>query len=74
MALSNLPPGCSSADGGLDLVLEKAIDDLVEAADGQEDVIRLFVKIAPAVLEALNESYFEGWDLAFPACEFAEQD
>lgn len=74
MAQSNLPPGCSSPDGGLDLVFEKAIDDLVEAADGQEEVIRFFVKIAPAVLEALNESYFEGMDHALPTCGFADQD
>jgi uncharacterized protein YerC len=35
--LSNLPPGCTSADGGIDHAFEQALDDLCNAIETAEE-------------------------------------
>lgn len=55
----NLPPGCSSADGGIDHALEASLEDLCDdVTDSSEaDALR---KLLPAVREILKGARDDG--------------
>lgn len=57
--LSNLPPGCSSPDGGIDHAYEEAIEAFTEIAVTADDV-KIINACAPAILEACRDAYREG--------------
>ena len=59
MGLSNLPPGCSSADGGIDHELESAIDALAQAIEVPEDA-RILLEILPVIKKMREDGYIEG--------------
>ena len=61
MGLSNLPPGCSSADGGIDHDYESALESFCDIAQSAED-IRIINAIAPAILTAVHDAYKEGFN------------
>jgi len=61
MGLSNLPPGCSSPDGGIDHEYEAAIEAFCEIAQTAEDV-KLINAIAPAILEHVRDAYRQGME------------
>jgi len=61
MTVSNLPPGCSSADGGIDHEYETALDELCEVVNGAH-ILRLLAKIAPAITEAYSQGFKDGWE------------
>lgn len=57
---SNLPPGCSSPDGGIDHDYEQAIEAFCEIAlDASE--VRAMNAIAPAIVEAVRDAYKAGF-------------
>jgi hypothetical protein len=57
MGLSNLPPGCSSADGGIDHEYEQAVERLCDVADTPE-LLGVLTLLA-TVLEAQFKSAYE---------------
>ena len=58
--LSNLPPGCSSPDGGIDHEYEQALDAFCEIAQTAEQV-KIMCACAPAILAAVNDAHVEGF-------------
>ncbi len=56
---SNLPPGCSSPDGGIDHAYEGALENLCEQMQHAGEVV-LMERIAKAVLPWVRQSYEEG--------------
>lgn len=60
----NLPPGCSSADGGIDHELEAALDRLVEAAEGNPEVIAVLAEMAPIIMKSESKAYWSGYEEA----------
>ena len=59
MTSSNLPPGCSSPDGGIDHKYEGALDHLCDVAQTPED-LNLLRRLAEVVLPWLREAYADG--------------
>lgn len=57
---SNLPPGCSSADGGIDHDWEAAADTLLDIA-GDTEVLLALIHIVPGVKAVLSAAYKEGY-------------
>lgn len=58
--LSNLPPGCSSPDGGIDHEYEQALDAFTEIAMTPEQV-KIINACAPAILIAIEDAYAKGF-------------
>jgi hypothetical protein len=59
MMSSNLPPGCNSADGGIDHAMEAALDDLCMAIETVEQAQALQA-LLPAVKIMLYTTYSIG--------------
>lgn len=59
MNASNLPPGCSSPDGGIDHLYEGALDHLTEAMETADDV-NLMRRLADTVLPWVRQTYSDG--------------
>ncbi len=59
--LSNLPPGCSSPDGGIDHEFEAAVERLCDNPAMTPQLLDLLGKLAVPIAEALNEAYREGF-------------
>lgn len=57
---SNLPPGCSSPDGGIDHEYEQALDAFCDIAETAEQ-IKIINAIAPAILFAVQAGFTEGF-------------
>ncbi len=56
---SNLPPGCTSPDGGIDHAFEAASESLLDLCETADDVMAL-VAVAPAVLALRRDAFREG--------------
>lgn len=56
---SNLPPGCSSPDGGIDHAMEKALDDLCNDIERPEEAYALRA-VLPAIRDHMKNSYDAG--------------
>lgn len=56
---SNLPPGCSSADGGIDHAFEAAIESLIDAIETPEEAYALRV-VLPGLRTAIDSAYRDG--------------
>jgi hypothetical protein len=69
--LSNLPPGCSSPDGGIDHAYEEAIEAFTEIAVTAEDV-KIINACAGAILDAVRDSYKSGLEDAATEYQIAE--
>ena len=56
---SNLPPGVSSPDGGIDHAYEKAVDELCEIVDDvtEMNLLKLFV---PVLRQIYERGYIDG--------------
>ena len=54
-----LPPGCNSADGGIDHGLEKALDDLCDDIETAEQAVALRA-LLPALKWELSAAYEAG--------------
>ena len=57
---SNLPPGCNSADGGIDHAMEAALEQLCDTVATAEvaNAVRVFV---PLIEKLQDDSFKEGW-------------
>lgn len=58
MSNSNLPPGCSSPDGGIDHAWESALDDLTVDVTTEELVA--LRKILPSLRLVMRDQYHAG--------------
>lgn len=58
---SNLPPGCSSPDGGIDHEYEAAVEALVDAAP-RADILHVLKEIAPIIQRVLDYEYGRGYN------------
>lgn len=56
--MSNLPPGCSSPDGGIDHDWESALEDLI--LDVTTEELIALKKALPAIREVLHVGFVEG--------------
>ena len=56
---SNLPPGCTSPDGGIDHIYEQALERLVDAIETSEECEALLA-LLPGVRQVLATSYSAG--------------
>lgn len=61
MTQNNLPPGCSSPDGGLDHEMEAATEDLLNAIETPE-CAKILTLMAPVVEHALAVGYAAGME------------
>ena len=59
---SNLPPGCTSDDGGVDHALEAALERLCDKIPSYE-VAKILQAIAPAAKDLVDQANREGWNL-----------
>ena len=59
MSSSNLPPGCSSPDGGIDHEYESALEAFAELAETPER-LKVAAAVMPAVWDALADAFAEG--------------
>jgi len=56
---SNLPPGCSSPDGGIDHEYESALEAFMEIAQ-TADELKIACAVMPAILDAVRDSFVAG--------------
>lgn len=56
---SNLPPGCSSPDGGIDHAMESALDDLCNDIQCPEEAYALRA-VLPAIRDHMQNSFDAG--------------
>lgn len=59
---SNLPPGCTSADGGIDHAMEAALDDLCQAVETVEGA-RALQALAPIIEKHISAAIAEALKL-----------
>ena len=59
MSSSNLPPGCSSPDGGIDHAYDGALDLLCDLAQTPED-LALLRRLGEVVLPWVRQAYADG--------------
>lgn len=58
--LSNLPPGCSSPDGGIDHEFEEALEAFCGIADTPEKM-KIACTVMPVVFDMIEDAYTTGF-------------
>ncbi len=61
MSNRDLPPGCSSPDGGIDHEYEAALEAFMEIAT-YSDEVRIANAVLPAILDAVRDARKSGYD------------
>lgn len=57
---SNLPPGCSSPDGGIDHAAEAATEELLQTVENTP-TLQLLTALAPVLEKWLDSAYNAGY-------------
>lgn len=61
MSNSNLPPGCNSADGGIDHAYETALEKLTDTVPNVR-ILTILTELAPHIENIYDDAFKEGYD------------